>query len=788
MAVMAPQRSSTDLRCVRRRVSVGALALLASISSCRLGELLSPPGTDDDSTPAAWELGFAVQPASAMVGEPIDPPPEIVVLDTAGIPDPTFSGTVTLALETVGTDAQLIGTTTRGAVNGVVAFNDLAIDAEGAGYRLVATTQGARAATSAPFDIIAPDDEDPVPSEIAIVSGDGQDGTVGSALPEPYVVRVTDAEGTPLPGVTVIWAVTSGGGSVSPGSGTTTAGGEASTVHTLGSGTGSQTVRATVDGLAPLTFTVVAAAASADELIFTVQPSNAEVDEGITPAVEITARDAYGNVASTFAGTISLEVSAGSGGGSLRGTTSRSAAAGVAVFPGLSIDAVGTGYRLSATASDLTGATSSSFDIIAPDGEEPVPTAIVIVSGDDQAGTVGEEVDDPYVVRVQDAGGDPVAGVEVSWSVISGGGSVSSSSSSTDASGQASATHTLGSGTGSQSVRATVSGLTPVNFTTTAVAGAAEALGFTVQPSESDVGETITPAVEISARDAYGNHASSFTGTVTLTLASGGGSLDGTTARSATGGIVSFPGLSVSEPGTGYRLAASAAGVAGATSAAFDIIDPDGGDDEDGEPATISVFGGNGQSGTVGEALNDPYVVRVLDAQGDPVAGVTVSWSVISGGGSVSPSSSTTGAAGRASATRTLGTAAGTQTTRATVADLSPVTFTATAAAGAPNALVFTTQPSDAGMGETISPPVRVTVRDQYGNVVSNAAGSITLSIVPLTGTPLATLSGTRTRSVSGGIATFDNLSINLTGVGYRLLAAGLGLTSESATFNILLF
>jgi hypothetical protein len=116
------------------------------------------------------------------------------------------------------------------------------------------------------------------------------------------------------------------------------------------------------------------------------------------------------------------------------------------------------------------------------------------------------------------------------------------------------------------------------------------------------------------------------------------------------------------------------------------------------------------------------------------------------------------------------------------------VTFTATAAAGAPNALVFTTQPSDAGMGETISPPVRVTVRDQYGNVVSNAAGSITLSIVPLTGTPLATLSGTRTRSVSGGIATFDNLSINLTGVGYRLLAAGLGLTSESATFNILLF
>lgn len=53
---------------------------------------------------------------------------------------------------------------------------------------------------------------EPTPAAIALVSGDGQEGKAGDSLPEPFVVRVTDADGDPLLGVEVIWRVGSGAG------------------------------------------------------------------------------------------------------------------------------------------------------------------------------------------------------------------------------------------------------------------------------------------------------------------------------------------------------------------------------------------------------------------------------------------------------------------------------------------------------------------------------------------------------------------------------------------------
>ncbi|MEO8090038.1 MAG: galactose oxidase-like domain-containing protein [Gemmatimonadales bacterium] len=91
---------------------------------------------------------------------------------------------------------------------------------------------------------------------------------------------------------------------------------------------------------------------------------------------------------------------------------------------------------------------------------------------------------------------------------------------------------------------------------------------------------------------------------------------------------------------------------------------------------------GDPQTARVGTALGAPLVVKVTSAAGAPVQGVTIIWTV-TGGGSVSPASTETGANGQASVTRTLGGTAGQQTTIATAADLagSPVTFTHTATA-----------------------------------------------------------------------------------------------------------
>src|SRR5688572_19748525 len=61
-------------------------------------------------------------------------------------------------------------------------------------------------------------------------------------------------------------------------------------------------------------------------------------------------------------------------------------------------------------------------------------------------------------------------------------------------------------------------------------------------------------------------------------------------------------------------------------------------------PVAIAGISGNDQQGTPGMALPLPLSVQVTDAAGNPASGTAVTWSVLSGGGSISPASSTTNA------------------------------------------------------------------------------------------------------------------------------------------------
>ena len=56
---------------------------------------------------------------------------------------------------------------------------------------------------------------------------------------------------------------------------------------------------------------------------------------------------------------------------------------------------------------------------------------------------------------------------------------------------------------------------------------------------------------------------------------------------------------------------------------------------------------GDAQTGAAGAKLPKQLVVQALDDGGNPVAGVSVKWSTMMGGGSVSPATATTGADGR---------------------------------------------------------------------------------------------------------------------------------------------
>jgi len=110
--------------------------------------------------------------------------------------------------------------------------------------------------------------------------------------------------------------------------------------------------------------------------------------------------------------------------------------------------------------------------------------------------------------------------------------------------------------------------------------------------------------------------------------------------------------------------------------------DPSGPVDEPaGPPAQLLMTSGNLQSATLGGVLPDSLAVRVTDAGGKPVAGVAVSWEVTSGGGSLSASSTVTGASGHAMVRWTLGVSEGGHGVTARVSGLPEAAFTATAAA-----------------------------------------------------------------------------------------------------------
>jgi alpha-tubulin suppressor-like RCC1 family protein len=242
----------------------------------------------------------------------------------------------------------------------------------------------------------------------------------------------------------------------------------------------------------------------------------------------------------------------------------------------------------------------------------PRIATLVIVAGTGQSGPIGSLLGQAFTVRVVDQAGDPLAGVLVSWDVLSGGGSVSPDESTTDAAGEASAFLTLGTTVGTNTVAARLDQSTAIVFSATATSASAS------------------------------------------------------------------------------RLVAAA---------------------------------GNAQTGVVGSQLGQDLVVRVSDALDNPKSGVTVSFAVISGGGTLSAATATSDALGVARVRWTLGATLGTQTVLASVAGTPPVTLTATAIAAAPENLVAVSQGATTGRaGDTLHTALRVRAEDRFGNPVSGIA------------------------------------------------------------------
>jgi hypothetical protein len=185
------------------------------------------------------------------------------------------------------------------------------------------------------------------------------------------------------------------------------------------------------------------------------------------------------------------------------------------------------------------------------------------------------------------------------------------------------------------------------------------------------------------------------------------------TAETAPNGMAEARWTLGSVSGT-QRVVASALGLDG-IEVTFDAVVGSGG------ATRIEAVSGDDQIAPVGTALGDSLVARVLDAFGNPVAGVNVEWDADQG--SVDPGSVTTGSDGRAATYRILGSAAGPQTTTASSSGLagSPVTFTSQAAPGSAEELVRVSgNGQSAPPGAELPDPLVVRLVDSEGNGVPN--------------------------------------------------------------------
>ena len=98
-------------------------------------------------------------------------------------------------------------------------------------------------------------------------------------------------------------------------------------------------------------------------------------------------------------------------------------------------------------------------------------------------------------------------------------------------------------------------------------------------------------------------------------------------------------------------------------------------------PRSLTAVSGDEQEGLPNAALAESFVIEVRDQNGDVLEGTEVTFAVTGGGGTLAVETATTDERGQAATTLTLGPAVGTHTVIATVADLEPLTFTASARA-----------------------------------------------------------------------------------------------------------
>ncbi|WP_419792935.1 Ig-like domain-containing protein [Serratia fonticola] len=635
---------------------------------------------------------------------------QLPVKDAQGNPVPGFDVTFTVTNPDGSTRQQTVTTDENGIAS-------LPVTSDKAGsVKVEADVGGVTSSTELSFV---------ADNSTAKIDENGLTGTPGNTVANGSDVNlvqlpVKDAQGNPIPGFDVTFTVTNPDGSTRQQTVTTDENGIASLPVTSDKA-GSVKVEADVGGVTSsteLSFVADNSTAKIDENGLTGTPGNTVANGTDVNTVQLPVKDAQGNPIPGFDVTFTVT----NPDGSTRQQTVTTDENGIASLP-VTSDVAGS-VKVEADVGGVTSSTELSF--VADNS-----TAKIDENG--LNGTPGNTVangSDMNLVQlpVKDAQGNPVPGFDVTFTVTNPDGSTRQQTVTTDENGIASLPVTSDKA-GSVKVEADVGGVTSsteLSFVADNATATIDENGLTAEAGNTVANGTDVNTVQLPVKDANGNPVPGFD--VTFTVTNPDGSTRQQTVTTDENGIASLP--VTSDVAGSVKVEADVGGVTSSTELSFVA---------DNSTATIDENGLSGKPGSTVANGSDVNLVQlpVKDAQGNPVPGFDVTFTVTNPDGSTRQQTVTTDENGIASLPVTSD-VAGSVKVEADVggvtsstelsfeADISTVMISTT------NGLVLETagktietQKSEDTPSELSTHNLIVTMTDKNGNIIKGKAGAL---------------------------------------------------------------
>lgn len=259
---------------------------------------------------------------------------------------------------------------------------------------------------------------------------------------------------------------------------------------------------------------------------------------------------------------------------------------------------------------------------------DPVPSQTLPIGATSLSATVATAPATVPSVRIADKSGKGVKGVMVRWKA-SGGGVVTNDSIRTAADGTASAGGwRLGTTAGLQTLTASADGVPTVTFTATAAPGAVAQLAPVSSVAGSPVvNSVVNPAPVVKAMDVYGNAVPGVA--ITFTPTSGAGTVTGGSQTTNDQGLATVGAWQLGTTAGIQVLQANATGASGTTFSVAAVAGP---------AADLVRFTPGAVDGPSGTAITPAPGVKVVDAFGNGVGNVPVTFTPGANSGTVTSS------------------------------------------------------------------------------------------------------------------------------------------------------